>query len=123
MLAMKSIRYREVAKFQFGSPVRTRTSYPSGRMPGNSATCRTAAAARLSGPGTLYIGAGTPQRFRVNVGDLVRIPPHTFHRIRCSGKEKLVYLSVDCFPGGGPKDEPVRVMCALNGWDFDKVRK
>jgi len=61
-------------------------------------------------------------------GDLVRIPPHTLHRIRCSGKQQLVYLSVDCFPGGRPKDEPtweshVRVMCALNGWDFDKVRK
>src|ERR1039458_5679871 len=82
----------------------------------------------LSGAGTLYIGADAPQRFRVKVGDLVRIPPHTFHRDRKSGKEKLVYLSVDCFPGGRPKDEPtweshVRVMCALNGWDFDKVRK
>ena len=71
----------------------------------------------LSGAGTLYIGADAPQRFRVTVGDLVRIPPHTFHRIRCSGKEKLVYLSVDCFPGGRPKDEPtweshVRASCA-----------
>jgi mannose-6-phosphate isomerase-like protein (cupin superfamily) len=82
----------------------------------------------LSGAGTLYIGDGTAQRFRVKVGDLVRIPPRTFHRIRCSGKGKLVYLSVDCFPGGRPKDEPtweshVRVMCAMNGWDFDQVRK
>jgi mannose-6-phosphate isomerase-like protein (cupin superfamily) len=82
----------------------------------------------LRGAGTLYIGAGAPQRFRVKVGDLVRIPPRTLHRIRCSGREKLVYLSVDCFPGGRPKDEPtweshVRVMCARNGWDFDKVRK
>lgn len=82
----------------------------------------------VRGAGTLYIGADNPQRFRVKVGDLVRIPPHTPHRIRCSGKEQLVYLSVDCFPGGRPKDEPtweshVRVMCKLNGWDFDKVRK
>jgi mannose-6-phosphate isomerase-like protein (cupin superfamily) len=82
----------------------------------------------LRGAGTLYIGAGAPRRFWVKVGDLVRIPPHTFHRIRCSGKQKLVYLSVDCFEGGRPKAEPtweshVRVMCATTGWDFDKVRK
>ena len=82
----------------------------------------------VRGAGTLYVGADTPQRFRVKEGDLVRIPPHTLHRIRCSGKQQLVYLSVDCFPGGRPKDEPtweshVRVMCSLNGWDFGKVRK
>jgi len=82
----------------------------------------------LRGAGTLHIEAGTPRRFRVKAGDLVRIPPRTLHRIRCSGKQELVYLSVDCFPGGRPKAEPtweshVRVMCARNGWDFDKVRK
>ena len=31
----------------------------------------------VRGAGTLYIGADNPQRFRVKVGDLVRIPPHT----------------------------------------------
>ena len=81
----------------------------------------------MRGAGTLYIGAGASQRFRVKKGDLVRIPPHTLHRIRSSGTQRLVYLSVDCFPGGRPKDEPtweshVRVMCQLNGWDRDKVR-
>jgi mannose-6-phosphate isomerase-like protein (cupin superfamily) len=83
----------------------------------------------VRGAGTLYIGAsaGAAQRFRVKTGDLVRIPPHTLHRIRPSGKKRLVYLSVDCFPGGRPKDEPtweshVRAVCQLNGWDFDKTR-
>ncbi|HXS92983.1 MAG TPA: cupin domain-containing protein [Candidatus Limnocylindrales bacterium] len=82
----------------------------------------------VSGTGTLYVGDQPGNRFRVNPGDLVRIPPRTFHRIRCRGSEQLVYLSVDCFPGGRPKDEPtweshVRVMCAQNGWAFEEVRK
>lgn len=82
----------------------------------------------LRGAGTLHIGAGAARRFRVKAGDLVRIPPRTFHRIRCSGKKRLVYLSVDCFPGRRPEGEPnweshVRAMCALNGWDFESVRK
>jgi len=81
----------------------------------------------VRGEGTLYIGAGDAERFPVKRGDLVRIPPHTQHRIRASAKDRLVYLSVDCFPGGRPKDEPtweshVRGVCQLNGWDFDKVR-
>lgn len=82
----------------------------------------------VSGAGALYIGSDVSQRFRVKTGDLVHIPPHTPHRIQCSGRQRLVYLSVDCFPGGRPKDEPtweshVRTMCSVNGWDFGKVRK
>jgi mannose-6-phosphate isomerase-like protein (cupin superfamily) len=82
----------------------------------------------LRGTGTLYIGAAPGRRFRVKSGDLVRIPPRTYHRIRCSGARRLVYLSVDCFPGGRPQDEPtweshVRAMCANNGWDFGKIRR
>ena len=82
----------------------------------------------LRGAGELHIGEGAGQRFRVAPGDLVRIPPHTHHRIQCDGAEPLVYLSVDCFLAGRPMDEPtweshVRVMCKQNGWDFDAVRR
>ncbi len=81
----------------------------------------------LQGTGRLQIGDQEPQYFACNPGDLVRIPPHTLHRIRCEGRQPVVYLSVDCFVGGRPKDEPtweshVRTICAQNGWDFDKIR-
>jgi mannose-6-phosphate isomerase-like protein (cupin superfamily) len=81
----------------------------------------------LRGAGTLQIGADPSQRFPVAPGNLVRIPRGSQHRIFCEGSEPLEYLSVDCFVGGRPKDEPtweshVRVMCQNNGWDFDKVR-
>ncbi len=80
----------------------------------------------LEGTGTLQIGE-TPQYFSVKAGDVARIPPHIFHRIQCDGSNPLRYLSVDCFVGGRPKDEPtweshVRTMCTENGWPFDKVR-
>ena len=82
----------------------------------------------LRGAGTLQIGADPGERFGVAPGDLVRIPRNTPHRIFCKGTEPLLYLSVDCFAGGRPKDEPtweshVRVMCEKNGWEFDKVRQ
>ncbi len=81
----------------------------------------------LQGKGTLLIGDDNPLHFSVKPGDLVRIPPHTFHRVHCESQEPVVYLCVDCFVGGRPQDEPtweshVRVICALNGWDFDRVR-
>jgi oxalate decarboxylase/phosphoglucose isomerase-like protein (cupin superfamily) len=79
-----------------------------------------------SGEGTLQVGSDPPAYFEVKPGDLVRIPPHTYHRIRCDGNEKLVYLSIDCFLHGRPVAEPtweshVRVMCEQNGWNFDEV--
>jgi mannose-6-phosphate isomerase-like protein (cupin superfamily) len=82
----------------------------------------------LRGTGTLHIGAAPGRRFRVKAGELVRIPPRTLHRIRANGARPLVYLCVDCFPGGRPTDEPtweshVRAMCANNGWDFARIRK
>jgi hypothetical protein len=60
--------------------------------------------------------------------DLVRIPAGARHRIFCRGAEPLVYLSIDCFPGGRPAAEPtwdshVRGMCAINGWDYDAIRR
>ena len=82
----------------------------------------------LEGAGELHIGGDARRRFPVGPGNLVRIPPHTHHRILCQGSEPLVYLSVDCFLGARPENEPtwdshVRVLCAQNGWDFGQVRK
>lgn len=80
----------------------------------------------LEGVGILRIG-DTPQDYTVKPGDLVRIPPHTFHKITCTGSQPLRYLSVDAFVGGRPQAEPswdshVRVLCKQFGWDFNDVR-
>ena len=82
----------------------------------------------LQGRGTLEIGETTPQHFAIQPRDLVRIPPHTLHRVQCNSPEPVVYLSIDCFVGGKPADEPtwethVRTVCAENGWDFDQVKQ
>ena len=81
----------------------------------------------MQGTGTLQIGADAPLYFPVKPGDVVRVPPHTLHRVHCESQEPVIYLSVDCFVGGRPKEEPtwdshVRVLCAENGWDMAKVR-
>jgi mannose-6-phosphate isomerase-like protein (cupin superfamily) len=81
----------------------------------------------LRGTGTLYIGKDGSQRFAVREGHVVRIPPHTYHRILSGLKQQMVYLSVDCFVGGRPKQEPtwdshVQVMCRQQGWDLNQVR-
>jgi mannose-6-phosphate isomerase-like protein (cupin superfamily) len=80
----------------------------------------------VRGAGKLEI-EGEATHFAVQPGDLVRIPPHKPHRIHCEGEEPLVYLSIDCFVDGRPKDEPtweshVRAICKLNCWDFDRIR-
>ncbi len=86
----------------------------------------------LSGQGELQIGGDASddpgRRFAVAAADLVRIPPGTRHRIFCRGAAPLVYLSIDCFPGGRPAVEPtwdshVRAICAHNGWDYESVRR
>ena len=82
----------------------------------------------VSGAGTLFIGPNGGEQFPVKPGDLVRIPRGTLHRIHCQSTEPLTYLSIDCFVGGRPAEEPtweshVRVMCRQNGWDFDQVRR
>ncbi len=79
----------------------------------------------IEGAGVLFIGEDQ-EAHPVQPGDVIRIPPHTLHRVHCSGAGPLRYLSVDCFVGGRPKDEPtweshVRNMCIRNGWDFEKV--
>jgi mannose-6-phosphate isomerase-like protein (cupin superfamily) len=81
----------------------------------------------LEGHGVLTIGRETPETYDVGIGDFVRTPPGTYHAIRCTGTDRLVYLSIDCFTAGPPAAEPtwdshVRAMCELNGWDFDAVR-
>ncbi len=80
----------------------------------------------LEGAGNLQIGE-TPQHYPVKIGDLVRIPAHTYHKITCTGPQPLRYLSVDAFVRGRSKAEPtwdshVRVLCEQFGWDFDRVR-
>ncbi|MGD0750398.1 MAG: cupin domain-containing protein [Anaerolineales bacterium] len=81
----------------------------------------------IQGTGVLRIGEDGSQQFPVKPGDVMRIPPHTLHSVLCDGKEPIVYLSIDCFMAGRPEAEPtwdahVRVECAENGWDFDKVK-
>lgn len=81
----------------------------------------------LEGKGLLQIGESA-ERHLVQPGDVVRIPPHTDHRICCEGDKPLRYLSVDCFVGGRPKDEPtwdehVRAICKQHGWEFDLVKQ
>jgi mannose-6-phosphate isomerase-like protein (cupin superfamily) len=80
----------------------------------------------IDGAGMLYIGENQ-QPFEIKPGDVVRIPPSTYHRTECKSSQPLRYLSVDCFVGGKPKEEPtweshVRAICKLNGWDFEKVK-
>jgi mannose-6-phosphate isomerase-like protein (cupin superfamily) len=81
----------------------------------------------MRGRGELQIGMGPDQRFPIEPGNLVRIPPGTHHHVLCQGEEPLCYLSIDCFLEGRPKDEPtweshVRAMCARYGWNFESVR-
>lgn len=81
----------------------------------------------MSGQGRLWI-EGEAQEFPVKPGDVVRIPVGVYHRIFCEGNETLRYLSIDCFIGGRPKDEPtwdahVRAMCKQQGFDYDAVTK
>jgi quercetin dioxygenase-like cupin family protein len=81
----------------------------------------------LDGRGVLQVGEAR-EPHPVRAGDVVRIPPRTTHRIECSGPQALRYLSVDCFVGGRPTDEPtwdshVQAMCARNGWDPAAVKR
>src|SRR3972149_308977 len=43
--------------------------------------------------------------FDVKEGDVGRIPPRTYHAIKCQSPQALRYLSVYCFINGRPKDE------------------
>jgi mannose-6-phosphate isomerase-like protein (cupin superfamily) len=63
----------------------------------------------------------------VYTGDIVRIPPRSFHTIHCRGDKPLKYLAIDCFIGGKPKQEPsweshVKVLCKEQGWNYSQVK-
>ena len=79
----------------------------------------------IEGHGTLTIGK-EGKTFPVKTGDVVRIPPSTFHKIVAEGGMRMRYVGVDCFVGGRPAAEPtwddhIKVLCKQNGWDFKKV--
>ncbi len=81
----------------------------------------------MEGKGLLQIGESAERR-AVKPGNVVRIPPHTDHRIFCDGTKPLRYLSVDCYVGGKPTAEPtwdahVKEICKLNGWEFEQVKQ
>jgi quercetin dioxygenase-like cupin family protein len=82
----------------------------------------------LEGEGELHIGPDGGQRFRVRPGDVVRIPPGTWHLIRNDGGVNIRYVSIDAFPGARPAAEPtwddhVRGVCATQGWDFATIKR
>ena len=82
----------------------------------------------LEGTAELSIGSETAQTFRVKPGDVVRIPPDTWHSIANDGCVPVRYLSIDAFPGARPVDEPtwedhVRGICIEKGWDFASVKR
>lgn len=81
----------------------------------------------LKGKGVLSIGAKR-KKFPVRPGDVVRIPPRTLHSIQCNGGTPMVYLAIDCFLGGRPKNEPTwdshaRAICKQNRWDYKTAKK
>lgn len=78
----------------------------------------------LEGRGTLTVG-DEEARHDVAGGQVVLIPPGTWHRIRAEGGP-MRYLAIDCFVSGRPREEPTwdahaRAMCARNGWDYQAV--
>jgi quercetin dioxygenase-like cupin family protein len=80
----------------------------------------------MEGAGTLTIG-DPAQHVSVKSGDVVRIPPHTLHSIKCGDASTLRYLSVDAFVGAKPEAEPtwdshVQTLCDRFGWDFQQVK-
>ncbi len=77
----------------------------------------------LQGVGELRIGEENAQYFTIRKDDVVRIPPHTPHSVKCQGDETVKYVCVDCFVGGRPTAEPtwdahVAVLCKSKGWDL-----
>lgn len=77
----------------------------------------------LEGGGTLTID--DDRRQAVSPGDVVLIPPGTWHTIRAEGGT-MRYLAIDCFLADRARDEPtwdehVRAMCHRNGWEYAQV--
>ncbi len=78
----------------------------------------------LEGRGTLTLGDDDACH-AVRAGEVVLIPPETWHSIRAECGP-MRYLAVDCFVAGREREEPTwdahaRAMCAHNGWDYDAV--
>jgi quercetin dioxygenase-like cupin family protein len=80
----------------------------------------------FEGKGTLTIGE-EGRKFAVAPGDVVRIPPSTWHSIKADGGATLKYISVDCFGTLAREestwDEHVVNMCKRYGWDYKEVTK
>ena len=85
----------------------------------------------LEGEGVLEIGKKDMYHHHtetVRSGEIIRIPPKTYHTIHCLGDQPLKYLTIDCFIGGKPKEEPtwdshVKVLCKEQGWDYSQVKR
>ena len=80
----------------------------------------------IEGTGTLTID-DPAETFRVKLGDVVRISPHTLHSIKCEGSTILRYLSVDAFVGEKPAAEPtwdshVKTLCDQFSGQFEQVK-
>ena len=78
----------------------------------------------LEGQGALTI-QDEADAISVKPGDVVRVPPKTYHSIRAEGGP-MRYLAIDSFGDGHNEDVPTwdahaRVMCRENGWDYDRV--
>jgi len=79
----------------------------------------------LEGKGTLTIGK-EKQNYPVKPGDMVRVPPSTFHTIKAEGENPLRYFAVDCFTPDLSLDEPtwddhVKAICRNMDWDYNQV--
>ncbi len=77
------------------------------------------------GRGALSVGKPAAETFPVRPGDVVVLPPGTWHSIRAEGGA-MRYLAVDCFVSEKGKleptwDEHVRALCRTQGWDYGKV--
>jgi mannose-6-phosphate isomerase-like protein (cupin superfamily) len=82
----------------------------------------------LEGSGILYIGKSSEESYKVKPGDVVRIPVGTWHSITADPEKKLKYLAIDCFGQNRNSEEPtwdahVKVICKMQGWDFNGVKK
>ena len=77
----------------------------------------------LEGEGRLRVGDEV-REFRVEAGDVVRIPPSTLHTVEAVGPQSMRYLAVDCFLGRPEEatwDEHVKAICQTNGWSFREI--
>jgi len=78
----------------------------------------------IEGHGVLTIGPESDRR-PVAAGDVVVIPPSTWHSIRAQDGT-MRYLAIDCFGSESERkeatwDEHARVLCEENGWDYSTV--